>query len=372
MITGAVLAVGVCFLAYSNGSNDNFKGVATLFGSGTTNYRMALLWATATTFAGSVCSVFLAETLVENFSGKGLVPDAVLASPEFLQAVVVGAGLCVMVATVSGLPISTTHSLTGALVGAGFIASGSDVNLTRLGSVFFLPLLLSPFIALALASLLYVVLRRLRKTLGIGSDSRVCLGERSVPVSSGPETAVASTATLDENVADKTECGERYVGSFMGVDAKKALDTAHYLSAGVVSFARGLNDTPKIVGALVAAKAFGLHAGIFLVAVAMAVGGLMQSRKVAHTISKKITPLNDGQGLTANLVTGFLVVFASRIGVPVSTTHISVGSLFGIGTVTGNADKGVVARIVAAWVFTLPLAAGFAAGGYWVLETITR
>ena len=131
-IAALVLVVGVCFLAYSNGSNDNFKGVATLFGSGTTNYRRALAWATATTFAGSICSIFLAETLVRNFSGKGLVPDSVAGSPEFLQAVVLGAGLCVMLATVVGFPISTTHSLTGALVGAGFMAVGGAVNVSTL------------------------------------------------------------------------------------------------------------------------------------------------------------------------------------------------------------------------------------------------
>ena len=163
----AILVIGMCFLAYSNGSNDNFKGVATLFGSGTTNYRGALLWATATTFAGSMCSVFLADTLVKNFSGKGLVPDTVASSPEFLQAVVLGAGLCVMLATVLGFPISTTHSLTGALVGAGFMAVGKSVNLEKLGGSFFLPLLASPLIAVILAGVLYTVFHRFRNLVGV-------------------------------------------------------------------------------------------------------------------------------------------------------------------------------------------------------------
>ena len=113
-----LLLVGAtCFLAYSNGANDNFKGVATLFGSNTTDYWRALSWATATTFAGAIASVFLAQTLVHRFSGKGLVPDAVAASPDFLLAVAVGAGLTVLLATLIGFPISTTHSLTGALGG---------------------------------------------------------------------------------------------------------------------------------------------------------------------------------------------------------------------------------------------------------------
>ncbi len=63
-----VLVIATCFLAYSNGANDNFKGVATLFGSGTTNYRMAIGWATITTFMGSICSIYLADQLLKNFS----------------------------------------------------------------------------------------------------------------------------------------------------------------------------------------------------------------------------------------------------------------------------------------------------------------
>src|ERR1044071_5970614 len=87
MLLLTLLFVATVFLAYSNGANDNFKGVAPLFGSGTTNYRRAIWWATVTTFAGSACSIFLAQTLVKNFSGKGLVPDALTASPNFLLSV---------------------------------------------------------------------------------------------------------------------------------------------------------------------------------------------------------------------------------------------------------------------------------------------
>lgn len=89
--------MATCFLAYANGANDNFKGVATLFGSGTSSYRNAISWATITAFAGYGCSIFLAEKLLKNFSGKGLVPDAVALSPSFLLAVSVGVGITVLV-----------------------------------------------------------------------------------------------------------------------------------------------------------------------------------------------------------------------------------------------------------------------------------
>src|SRR5437764_12481399 len=140
----AVLFLAVCFLAYSNGANDNFKGVSSLFGSRTCSYRTAISWATLTTFAGSLAAIFLAQALLKKFSGKGLVPDALTVSPLFLLAVALGAGATVILATLTGFPISTTHGLTGALVGAGFVAAGHQVNLGALGKNFVLPLLLSP------------------------------------------------------------------------------------------------------------------------------------------------------------------------------------------------------------------------------------
>jgi PiT family inorganic phosphate transporter len=74
-MTLGLLFLATCFLAYSNGANDNFKGVASLFGSRTCSYRTAISWATVTTFAGSIISIFLAQALLRRFSGKGIVPD---------------------------------------------------------------------------------------------------------------------------------------------------------------------------------------------------------------------------------------------------------------------------------------------------------
>ncbi len=85
-------------------------------------------------------------------------------------------------------------------------------------------------------------------------------------------------------------------------------------------------------------------------------------------MSKKITPLNHGQGFTANIVTGALVVFASRLGMPVSTTHVSVGSLFGIGLITRKANVRVVSEILLSWVLTLPIAAILSGSIYWAFN----
>ena len=101
-MTRFLLFLATFFLAYSNGANDNFKGVASLFGSGTTGYRTSIWWATLTTGAGSLAAIFLAEALLKRFSGKGLVPDILTVQPEFLLAVALGAGATVILATVLG------------------------------------------------------------------------------------------------------------------------------------------------------------------------------------------------------------------------------------------------------------------------------
>jgi inorganic phosphate transporter, PiT family len=99
-----LLVVATCFLAYSNGANDNFKGVASLFGSRTTTYRTAIAWATVTTFGGSLCSLLLAQALLAKFSVTGIVPDQMAGSERFVLAVALGAGLTIIIATLMGYP----------------------------------------------------------------------------------------------------------------------------------------------------------------------------------------------------------------------------------------------------------------------------
>ena len=367
-----LVAVAVLFLAYANGANDNFKGVATLFGSGTATYRMALVWATATTLAGSLLALLLAGGLVEAFKGKGLVPDAVTQEPAFLLAVGLGAALTVMLATWLGLPISTTHALTGGLVGAGLVATAGAVAFAKLGGSFVLPLLLSPVAAMLLTVLIYPAFRWLRRRSGVTSQTCICVGAAYEAVQPGPDGALMLVRTgMAVEVGEASTCRDRYLGRVLGLEAGPMLDVLHYLSGGAVGFARGLNDTPKIVALLLGADALqAIHPnlGLALVAVAMAGGGIVNARKVAETMSRKITRINPGQGFTGNLVTASLVVAASILKLPVSTTHVSVGSLFGIGVVNRNAQIRTVLSILLAWVTTLPLGALLGAVVYWALS----
>ena len=165
MIFVIILIAALC-VAYANGANDNFKGVATLFGSGTTDYKRALWWATGTTMMGSVAAMLLAGNLIKAFGGKGLIDDTIASQPEFAAAVALGAGLTVLIATRLGMPISTTHSLIGALLGTGLVA-GSAINTGNLGNKFILPLLTSPLIAIAVTGVLYPILRFFRKKMGV-------------------------------------------------------------------------------------------------------------------------------------------------------------------------------------------------------------
>lgn len=371
MVYVALILISTCFLAYSNGANDNFKGVATLFGSDTTDYKGALRWATLTTFAGSVSSIFLAKTLIKQFSGKGVVPEVIASSPEFLISIALAAGTTVILATFLGFPISTTHSLIGALVGTGVVAVGSQINVTVLGTRFFLPLLVSPLIAVFLSSTLYVAFRCLRLHFGITKEMCFCVGNKEQVVAVQQPVGALNLRCLtrpDISVDTPENCTVRYKGRVMGVSAQKMLDSLHFISAGMVSFARGLNDTPKIVALLLILNTFDSRFGMLIIGIAMAVGGLVNARKVAQKMSKEITPMNHGQGFTANLVTSFLVIFASRLGMPVSTTHVSVGSLFGLTLVTRKGNSSVIHKILLSWVLTLPIAALLGASIFWTLN----
>lgn len=357
MIGIIFILLATLFLSYANGANDNFKGVATLFGSGASDYRKALWWATITTFLGSIAALFISSNLIISFSGKGLVPNAVNNAPHFLISVALGAAFTVFIAALIGIPISTTHSLTGALIGAGLVSAGAQINLQMLGNNFLLPLLVSPLLSALLTLIIYPFFRFARMRLGIEHEMCLCIGQKVEPVCAQPNgTLLLKSTGIALTIDQLQNCQQYYQGKILGIDSQAILDKLHYLSSGAVSFARGLNDTPKIVSLLLITRAFSLKGGIFIVAVAMAIGGLLNAKRVALTMSKRITKMNHGQGFSANLVTSFLVIFASKWGLPVSTTHVSCGSLFGIGLVNKKANLSIIRQIILAWVLTLPLA----------------
>lgn len=145
----------VLLLAFANGANDVSKAIATLVGSGVTDYRTAILWGTVWTAIGVGLSGLVATAVVKTFS-RGLLAPGTPASPILAAAVLTGAVLWVLVASWSGLPVSTTHALTGAIVGVGLIAFGSEGFLWEgIGKKIVLPLILSPVLALTVSVLVH-------------------------------------------------------------------------------------------------------------------------------------------------------------------------------------------------------------------------
>lgn len=354
-----LVVLGALLVAFVNGANDNFKGVATLYGSGALGYRRALGMATVATAAGGLASLLLAGALVRSFSAKGIVPEAAL-TPEYLAAVSLGAGATVLLATRWGLPISTTHALVGGLVGAGVVAAGDALRVQALGAAFLVPLAVGPVVATALGWSSLHGSRRLASRLGVRREDCVCIGEEWVPVATAGASALAALR-LSVGTGSEPECRTRYAGRVLGVSAETAVTRVHVLSGALVSFARGLNDTPKILGLVVGATALAPVPAVLAITLAMALGGLLAARRVAETLSHRITPISPARGCVANLGTAFLVTCASRLGLPVSTTHVSTGSIFGIGADSGALQRRKAAEILGAWVFTLPLAAVLAA-----------
>ena len=132
------------------------------------------------------------------------------------------------------------------------------------------------------------------------------INKNLVPIVKSNNTNILQAVITPDLTIDTTEkCEQLYLGKFWGIDSQKLVDICHFLSAGIVSFARGLNDTPKIVALLLTVSALSIKGGLLAVGLGMALGGLLNAKKVANTVSKKITTLNAGKGLAANLITGF-------------------------------------------------------------------
>ncbi|MBB6431006.1 PiT family inorganic phosphate transporter [Algisphaera agarilytica] len=355
VLIGVVVGAAIA-LAFANGANDNAKGVATLIGSGLVKIKPAVVYAAVTTAMGSVAAIWIGAELASKFKGKGIVADAIWQSGSFAACVGLAAGGTVLLATRLALPISTTHAMVGSIIGIG--AAGGGLEWAAVWKKFFYPLMASPFIALALAALLYLLFTGIRRLARINRETCLCVGQEVVPLSIGGDGTLAMASTGVTLTADQAEqCEQRYTGRFLGISAQTVLDRCHFLTAGAVSFARGLNDTPKVAALMIGLSFMTDWQAVVVVGIGIAAGGLLAVRRVAQTMSHRITGMNDGQAFTANLNTAFLVIVASKWGVPVSTTHVSCGSLIGIGAVSGQGRWKMIVTIVLAWVATLPVAA---------------
>jgi inorganic phosphate transporter, PiT family len=227
------------------------------------------------------------------------------------------------------------------------------VRFAALGRGVILPLLFSPIVALVLTVGIQLLVTR----LGWHAGERDCLcvdepRTLAIATTNSPMSVVV-TAPPFVRWAPATECetGAEIVRLSLA-------EGMHWLSGAAISFARGLNDTPKIVAMLLVAAAASIKLDYFFVALVIAVGGVLGAVRVAHTLSKRITPMAAREAVTANLVAAALVTLASPFALPVSTTHVTSGGIFGIGLLRRHeADWSKVRDILLTWVVTLPLGA---------------
>ncbi len=346
-----LLTLFALLLAFVNGGNDNLKGMATVIGARVLTYRKAVTVASIATAAGAVASIFLAGTLVATFSGKGLLPDTLVQSEGFIVWVAGGAMATVALATRIGMPISTTHALVGALVGVGFALAPQELQLSALGKTVVLPLLTSPVIAFVFCFLLIKVL----SWFGIAKPAEsvcVCI---DAPVSTGSDGAAMSSAAM-LTIDKTTTCAADGRTTVATLRPSAWLDGLHIVSGSAVCFARGLNDTPKMAALMIAATYSGVSAAA-TVALVMVLGGMLTARRVMKTMSEDITPISPEDGTTGNLVTSLVVIGASIAALPVSTTHVSCGALFGMASARGQGQLRTILTILLAWVLTLPTSA---------------
>jgi PiT family inorganic phosphate transporter len=365
MMIEATLVLVTLALAFANGANDVSKGIATLVGSGVSSYRRAVIWGSAWTIAGAIAASFLSQALVSTFNGTGILPGP-RTSHAFLLAVACGAAGWLFVATRTALPVSTTHSLAGALVGTALAASGANgIAWNAVALKVALPLLLSPAMALLL---LMAILPLLRPFIARFDRYCVCV-----------ETTSAAVVTPD-GIALRESVPAMQVGEQQACTTAVArfgmVDMLHWISSGMTSFFRAINDAPKVLAIGVAAAAligFSEAALYALVAAAMGAGSLIAGFRVTRTLAEKVTPIEPGNGLAANVVTSLLVALASRFALPVSTTHVATGAIVGVGLSRGGNEIrwSKVGEMLLAWIVTLPASGVLAALAYTIIRLAT-
>lgn len=364
----------ILLLAFANGTNDVSKAIATLVGSGVTNYRTAIAWGTFWTMVGAAASAFVASAMVKTFSSGLIRPDLVV--PGVLApAVLCGAILWVLFASRTGLPVSTTHALTGSLIGGGLLAFGSDGLIwPTVSKKIVLPLLLSPFLSFGLSMLFHPVIAMIAKRWEglcvcimpshralVTIDARGCT--RTLFQAGGGGLPVAAVPSQ----CDRAGLSGPTIG----------LDSLHWLSSGLASLARGTNDAPKIAAMLLLGSTLttwpspAWHLIAFAgVTIAMGIGSYWGGQRVTEVLAERVTKMNHAEGLSANLTTSSLVLVSGTFGLPVSTTHISSSAIIGIGLLRGTDSLrwSIVRDMVLAWLVTIPAAACLACLAYLLLS----
>jgi PiT family inorganic phosphate transporter len=324
------------------------------------------LWGTFWTGIGGICAFFFARAMLHTF-GHGFFMSGVEPTMSIAAATIAGAAAWVGLATRTNLPVSTTHAIVGSLAGVGaFAFGGASIQWAIFLGKIVLPLLLSPLIAALVTA---AVARGVRWLFGPATEADcLCADVEAVPVVTlTPNRAAAALALLSELPVIRLFTGRAGDCARTAPAFGFCLDHLHWLTSGATSFARGMNDGPKMAALVLAASVLlpglsGLEFPTFLfVTAGMVLGSYVAGRRITAVLAERVTRMDHRSGFLTNLVTSALVASGAVWGLPMSTTHVSCSAIVGNGVQEdiNQVNWRVVRVMLLAWLVTLPAAALF-------------
>jgi PiT family inorganic phosphate transporter len=403
------IAFGV-FMAWGVGANDVANAMGTSVGAKAITIKQAIIIAMVFEFAGA----YLAGGEVTSTIRKGILDPGIMAgSPELLvygmMAALLAAGTWLLIASAFGWPVSTTHSIVGAIVGFAAVGIGVDaVQWKAVGSIVS-SWVVSPVMAGTLSFVVYMSVKRFI----FSADDPFMAAKRYVPIYMFLMGYVVGMVTLlkglkhvglDLSIEESMfyAVGVAAVITVIGVvvlsrvkrvirseqhdliSVEKVFGVLMLFTACAMAFAHGSNDVANAVGPLAAVVSTVQSGGIIGAKAALpwwvlAIGGAgivvglaTYGWRVIQTIGRKITELTPSRGFAAELAAASTVVLASATGLPISTTHTLVGAVLGVGLARGveALNLRTVGAIIASWVVTLPAGAGLAIIFFYILSAI--
>ncbi|MGB0835502.1 MAG: inorganic phosphate transporter [Psychrobium sp.] len=399
------------FMAWGIGANDVANAMGTSVGSKALTIKQAILIAMVFEFAGA----YLAGGEVTSTIRKGIIDASYFVdAPELLVygmiASLLAAGTWLLVASYLGWPVSTTHSIIGAIVGFAAVGVSADaVTWSKVGGIVG-SWVITPLISGIFA---YIIFMSAQKFI-FNTNDPLANAKRYVPVYMALAGFILSLVTIKKglkhiglhfstNEAMMLSVGIAVIVGFLGVIAIKRLkvDPAadkkmHYASvekvfailmvvtACCMAFAHGSNDVANAIGPLAAVVSIVESGGEIakkaeLVWWILPLGGIgivsglaIFGSRVMATIGQGITHLTPSRGFAAELAAATTVVLASSTGLPISTTQTLVGAVLGVGMARGIAalNMGVIRNIVVSWVVTLPAGAALSICIFYMLKGI--
>ena len=399
------------YMTWGIGANDVANAMGTSVGSGAITVKQAIIIAAIFEFAGA----FIAGGHVTKTIRKGIIdPTPIVNNPEILVfgmlAALLAAAIWLMIASTRGWPVSTTHSIVGAIVGFAMVGIGVDaVQWGKIGQIA-ASWVVSPVLGGSIAFLLMLSIR----ALILNTDNPFHSAKRWGPAYVFLVGFIISLVTMFKGLKHlnlELSAGMSFVAALVfglivagvgwalinrvkvdpGADrdfhfasVEKVFAPMMIFTACAMAFAHGSNDVANGIGPLAAVISIvqsggevtqkaGLPLWILVVGGGGIVVGLAtMGYKVMKTIGTRITELTPSRGYCATLAAAATVVLASRTGLPVSTTHIAVGAVIGVGLARGIGaiDIRVIGGIVMSWIVTLPVGGVLAALIFFTLKGI--